>query len=177
MWGWICFVALFIWITYRFFKNYAEDKKEYDRLRNNITEDDIFVEDSWSVFEVKTQSGDVYVFSGDRYEYEMDSDSEYIELSHGKSLYKNTFETVEQKSVGKGFIKMEDTALPCRIYFGLKSGRPISIFFYEKSPDSSEKFVTGKYLNKETRQYDVSSYWESEEYRKLVWNYDKEVID
>lgn len=177
MWGWICFIILFVWLTYRSLRNYDKDRKEYDRLRDNIKENDIFVEDRWEVFEVKTQSGDIYVFSGDRYEYEMNNDCEYIEIFHGKYLYKNTFETVEQKAVGKGFIKMEDTALPCRICFGLKSGRPISIFFYESSPDSSEKFVTGKYLNKETGEYDTSSYWENEEYRKLIWDYDRNIID
>lgn len=176
MWGWICFCTLLIWISVVCFKDYNKRTKEYFDLRNNIYESQVKIEEKWNVFEVKTQSGDIYVFSEDRYEYETDNEQDYIELSKNKSLYKNTFETVEKKCFGKGMVQFEEYALPCRIEIGEQSGRPIRIYYKDTYP-SGEKLVVMNNLNKSEKKFGFHSAWNGDEYLKLKLDYDKNVID
>lgn len=176
MWGWVCFLVLLIWVCMVCLRDYSKKSKEYHEFRDNIYESQVTIEEKWNVFEVKTQSGDVYVFSEDRYEYEMDSDKEYIELSKNKSLYKNTFETVEEKCFGKGLVRFNDYILPCRMEIGSQSGRPIKIYYRDTYP-SGEKMAVMNILNKEEKKFGCHYGWSSKEYLKVKIDYDYNIID
>lgn len=176
MLGWICFCSLLVLIFGIYLKRVIKEENNYNSLINNITESDIVVTDKWEVYEVKTQSGDTYAFLSTRYKKEMDSDCEYIKLSDNKSLYKNTFETVEKKYVGKGLVRIGGISLGCEIYFHPTGNRPDKIFYSDTAPGYKEAISCGGSFNKETGKFEIVVSGVSKERRKLIWDYDEHLI-